>query len=298
MNDEEIMQEMPEDNKPDSAPETNSLLADIPIITVTEEQPTTNNLQPTTDMEVHHHPQLEHKPKPWKEYLLEGLMIFLAVTMGFIAENIREHLSDASKEKEYAIALVEDLQSDTARIHYSIKRLMNDINYCDSLITFFDAGKIGPEYDKQMAKFGLLGGLSSDVIFNDRAALQLKSTGSIRLIEKKVADSVLKYWNNQLLLAQTHERFETQRILQRSLGFKTFNWYHHYYEGAKKENINKLNQKYQGIINKALLYEFVNASSPLYNSANTQYIPELQDENRLAINLINLIRKEYRLKHE
>ncbi|MFB9842968.1 hypothetical protein [Mucilaginibacter ginsenosidivorans] len=23
-------------------------------------------------MEVHHHPQLEHKPKPWKEYLLEG----------------------------------------------------------------------------------------------------------------------------------------------------------------------------------------------------------------------------------
>ena len=44
----------------------------------------------TEQMEVHHHPQLDHKHKPWKEYLLEGLMIFIAVMMGFIAENIRE----------------------------------------------------------------------------------------------------------------------------------------------------------------------------------------------------------------
>ncbi len=31
-------------------------------------------------MEVHHHPDLHHKPKKWKEYFLEFLMIFLAVT--------------------------------------------------------------------------------------------------------------------------------------------------------------------------------------------------------------------------
>ncbi len=34
-------------------------------------------------MEVHHHPHVEKKS--FKEYFLEGLMIFLAVTMGFIA---------------------------------------------------------------------------------------------------------------------------------------------------------------------------------------------------------------------
>jgi hypothetical protein len=54
-------------------------------------------------MEVHHHPQLEHKPKPWKEYLLEYLMIFLAVMTGFFAESYREHLSERSKEYEYAV---------------------------------------------------------------------------------------------------------------------------------------------------------------------------------------------------
>jgi hypothetical protein len=40
----------------------------------------------TKNMDVAHHPQLEHKPKPFKEYLLEGFMIFIAVMMGFIAE--------------------------------------------------------------------------------------------------------------------------------------------------------------------------------------------------------------------
>ena len=56
---------------------------------------TTDNSQHTTkEMEVNHHPQIENKPKPWKEYQLEGLMIFLADTMGFYAESMREHISN------------------------------------------------------------------------------------------------------------------------------------------------------------------------------------------------------------
>ena len=43
-------------------------------------------------MEVHHHPHVEKKN--FKEYFLEFLMIFLAVTMAFIGENMREQLSD------------------------------------------------------------------------------------------------------------------------------------------------------------------------------------------------------------
>jgi hypothetical protein len=42
-------------------------------------------------MDVHHHPDLHHKKKNFKEYFLEFLMIFLAVTLGFIGSirNIR-----------------------------------------------------------------------------------------------------------------------------------------------------------------------------------------------------------------
>jgi len=51
-------------------------------------------------MEVHHHPQV--KKKGLKEYFHAFLMIFLAVTVGFIAENIREKSNEKHNAKEYA----------------------------------------------------------------------------------------------------------------------------------------------------------------------------------------------------
>ncbi len=64
-------------------------------------------------MEVHHHPHMGHKH--FKEYFLEFLMIFLAVTMGFIAENIREHFTDRSKETEYIHGFISNVETDTMR---------------------------------------------------------------------------------------------------------------------------------------------------------------------------------------
>ncbi|HSN09540.1 MAG TPA: hypothetical protein VLS85_10895, partial [Hanamia sp.] len=63
-------------------------------------------------MEVHHHPHIEKKG--FKEYFLEFLMIFLAVTMGFFAENIRESIKDKKQLNEYIESMVNDLQSDTS----------------------------------------------------------------------------------------------------------------------------------------------------------------------------------------
>ena len=58
-------------------------------------------------MEVHHHPHV--KIQNFKEYFLEFLMIFLAVTMGFFAENVREYISNKEKENKYIIGIVRDL---------------------------------------------------------------------------------------------------------------------------------------------------------------------------------------------
>ena len=48
-------------------------------------------------MEVHHHPNVEKKN--FKEYFFEFLMIFLGVTLGFIAENIRKKLQNITELK-------------------------------------------------------------------------------------------------------------------------------------------------------------------------------------------------------
>src|ERR1700722_20835664 len=63
-----------------------------------KELPTANSKLPTEPMEVHHHPEVEKKGL--KEYFFEGLMIFLAVMMGYFAESARDHLSDRAKEKD------------------------------------------------------------------------------------------------------------------------------------------------------------------------------------------------------
>src|SRR5215467_9283583 len=66
-------------------------------------------------MEVHHHPHVEKKR--FKEYFLEFIMIFLAVMLGFFAENLRERIKDREQGKQYIRSLVEDLESDTARMN-------------------------------------------------------------------------------------------------------------------------------------------------------------------------------------
>ncbi len=60
-------------------------------------------------MEVHHHPDLHHKRKDFREYFLEFFMIFLAVTMGFLAESIREHFVETRNTRQYLQTFKQEL---------------------------------------------------------------------------------------------------------------------------------------------------------------------------------------------
>ena len=65
-------------------------------------------------MEVHQHSHPEKKK--WTHYFWEFFMLFLAVTLGFFVENMREHLADRKKEKSYISSLIADLKNDTTTI--------------------------------------------------------------------------------------------------------------------------------------------------------------------------------------
>lgn len=64
-------------------------------------------------MEVHHHP---HKPKNWKEYITEFVMLFTAVTLGFFAENVREHQVVIERKNQNLHAMVQDLKRDSVQL--------------------------------------------------------------------------------------------------------------------------------------------------------------------------------------
>lgn len=107
----------------DSAPE--ALKLEI------EELPTANSKLQTEQMEVHHHPEVEKKGL--KEYLLEGLMIFIAVMMGFIAENIREDITNKEHARQLTSQLVQELKADTAQLNRAINFQEHVIKANDSL---------------------------------------------------------------------------------------------------------------------------------------------------------------------
>jgi hypothetical protein len=67
-------------------------------------------------MEVHHPHHSTHKKK-WGTYLLEFLMLFLAVFLGFVAENMREHVVERMRATKLASSLVTDLRRDTAELN-------------------------------------------------------------------------------------------------------------------------------------------------------------------------------------
>jgi hypothetical protein len=84
-------------------------------------------------MEVHHHPKVEKKN--FKEYFLEFLMIFLAVTMGFIAENLRENVSNHEKELNYMKGFEQDLKEDTTEMSVIFFKQYFLLNQMDSALS-------------------------------------------------------------------------------------------------------------------------------------------------------------------
>jgi hypothetical protein len=84
-------------------------------------------------MEVHHPHHPTHKKK-WSEYIIEFVMLFTAVTLGFFAENIREHISEKEKKKELLQAVARDFETDLEQFNFHINFAKEKIKNCDSLI--------------------------------------------------------------------------------------------------------------------------------------------------------------------
>lgn len=144
-------------------------------------------------MEVHHHPQVAKKN--FKEYFFEFLMIFLAVTLGFFAENIRENISDANKGKEYAKSLYDDLKVDTAVIQRTIDEKAWAILKFDSAENILATGKISEnnEYIYYAERYISLNDVftSQDVTYQ-----QLRSSGNFRYIKNiELYKKISNYYN-------------------------------------------------------------------------------------------------------
>jgi len=120
-------------------------------------------------------------------------MIFLAVTLGFFAENLREGFGDHHKAHQYAKTLIADIKLDTEECSNVILNMNYFIEIYDSLLLLLDE-KNAP-VNKMYYYFVPT---NQYIYFNgtDRTIDQLKSTGQMRLFEdNNSSDTINTYYH-------------------------------------------------------------------------------------------------------
>jgi hypothetical protein len=145
-------------------------------------------------MEVHAHSHTERKK--WTHYFWEFFMLFLAVTLGFLVENRRDHFMEHIKEKEYAHLLYDDLKKDTAWLFRvtTIKRWKE--NKIDSLLYFLTL----PDLQKNATSiyyYSSFLNLDNSFTPNDATIQQLRNSGSLRYFSNLgLYNAITSYYND------------------------------------------------------------------------------------------------------
>ena len=151
------------------------------IIPTKETEPIKPN-QETENMEVHKHPHRVTHKKKWGEYLLEFFMLFLAVFLGFLAENFREHTVEREREKEYARSLYDEFYADSVAIANKVNARLSKERDCDYLCSYIKDSSLTnlPKefYPAYTTVFLFINSYTFEP--KDGVLSQLKSSGSLR----------------------------------------------------------------------------------------------------------------------
>jgi hypothetical protein len=146
-------------------------------------------------MEVHHH---SHKPKNWKEYITEFIMLFAAVTLGFFAENIREHSIITHRIEQNKIAVLKDLENDAATIDSILVTEQVAINTFDRVINALYLAK-----NKNINQEQLIDSIKAfpDIIattftlyVNNSSFKNMQSSGLLSYVEEEDLKNSLSYY--------------------------------------------------------------------------------------------------------
>lgn len=166
-------------------------------------------------MEVHHHPTVE--TKNFKEYFLEFLMIFLAVTMGFFAENIREYFSERKTAKEYLEAFENELKQNEASIHQYDSIITFILPVQDSIINVFFEKKENEDLNK-ISRLERKARRILNVPLQTSAYTQIVNSGGLKNIRGKILrDSMAEYQG----LIQSYSKYNDLLFQQRTLFLPT-----------------------------------------------------------------------------
>ena len=248
-------------------------------------------------MEVHHHPNAEKKN--FKEYLLEGLMIFLAVMLGFIAENVRERISDNEKGKEYVMGLVQNLKDDTTYISQVLDENHGKLDRLQKLMMLSHEDFYNQIVRKdlyQMSGSGI--GYYSVFKSNDATMQQLKNSGGLRFIRKKhAADSIAKYLIQLEAIYSAEAVYLTATNTAINASHEVLD-YSVYYDSAYHNNKGFTDKLLPLLITDPYKLKVFFNKVDFELGATRMYVMNLERRKPFMIDLLNYLKKEYDLEKE
>lgn len=146
-------------------------------------------------MEVHHHSPTERKK--WSHYLWEFFMLFFAVSLGFLTENLREEYQDSHRVTAFMCKISKDLQADISEIRLLKQERTKRNLICDSLISLLTGKPISGDRNK-IYYFGR--NATRRIHFRPQNATlqQLKNTGDLRLVKDNEVLGAINHYEQLL----------------------------------------------------------------------------------------------------
>ena len=256
-------------------------------------------------MEVHHHPHVPTHAKPWKEYLLEGLMIFVAVTLGYGAENIREHFIETKKAVVSAKNLYKDVLDDSVSYAQSMKNRNRQDVLFEIISDQYEKKQITQHIPELYAAHSYVS-LRMLPIMNSLALDEIKSSGTLRFIEDDSLKTAIQLYagrSNGLKLIEQREFSYIDRMIDpiTTTNFK-YTFFREIGQGFKVVNkvivINIAIPEHLNI-NKAESFDWENYFSILgmlktirKSTDNSYILPTQEDANKLLKRL-----RKYLIEH-
>ena len=252
-------------------------------------------------MEVRHHTHTERKK--FTHYLWEFLMLFLAVSLGFYAENLREGIIHREQVRTNMRSLLSDLRSDAALFDSVIERNQYSCTMADSLIELLHA-----DISNTPEIYFTARSVTSNIGYyysNTKSFDQLKASGLLRFIHPKdLLDSIGNYYvsfqwlanQTDLMRLKLDEVHKGNNVLFNSYVFQQMMKVDFRMFNARHLVINKpegrpalLSTDFKDVNAVSLNYHYYSTTSKFYN--RTAIILRQR-----AAELIELIKKEYQFE--
>lgn len=250
-------------------------------------------------MEVHHHPDLHHERKQWKEYFLEFVMIFLAVTLGFFAETIRESITEQHREKEYIHGLINNIEDDTSILQGLVDRNDLELRGIDSLMRISKVDFTRLAVQDSIFFYALQYTFNLHLFqFNDLTLVQLRNAGGYSLIRtSKVADSIALYESKNTAI-KLQEKFVIDFYEQATASFRQLfdaTLTHIFFQRYEKRNIIPVDMQVLTSTDKERMYTLYN-NYWTFSSTLIGYNDMLREHMQFLKQLVLFLRRTYRIK--